>query len=66
MSNDNTSKIITVEIANAYGRELIRPICNAAKMFAELGSTKTLTRGQIDLIRGLGYTVLVNQPVVSL
>ena len=66
MTNSTDSKNITVEIETLYGREVIRPICDAAKTFAKMAGTKTLTRQQIELVKELGYKVLINQKAVAL
>ena len=58
--------IITVTIANQYGNEVIRPICEQAKLLAELAGTKTLTRAAIRTIKALGYQVNVQQEVKAL
>jgi hypothetical protein len=60
------SKQITVEIKTVYGNELIYPICDQAKLFAELAGTKTLTLRQISLIKQLGYTVTARQKITNL
>ena len=59
---------IKVEIKNSYGRDLIYPVCENAKLFAQLVGQKTLgdiadqksySEGIIDLIKKLGFEVEV-------
>lgn len=52
---------IIVRITQNYGVEAIYPACDAAKTFARLAGTKTLTRNTIKLIKELGYGVIVQQ-----
>jgi hypothetical protein len=52
---------ITIKIERKYGRTLIYPICPKAILFAKLCRQETLTPGQIDDIKALGYTVRVQQ-----
>lgn len=49
---------IIVDIRNNYGSEAIYPVCEQAKLFAELAGTKTLTREAVALIKALGYRVV--------
>jgi len=57
---------ITVEIKNNYGYEKIYPACPISRKFAAIAGTKTLTERVIELIKGLGYTVQVEQTVREL
>lgn len=52
-------KKIQVTIKTVYGNDLVYPICNQAKMFAQLANTTTLTHRTIGMIKSLGYTVEV-------
>ena len=45
---------ISVKIRNAYGRDIIDPVCDRAKLFAEIAGTKTLTAEAIYKIIALG------------
>lgn len=58
-------KTITVEIKTVYGADNIYPVCDSAKTFAKIAGTKTLTRETIKLVKELGYTVEVKQPVFT-
>lgn len=57
---------IKVQVRSVYGNEVIYPICEKAKLFARLAGTKTLTWQAVQTIKALGYTVAVEQNVVSL
>ena len=52
---------ITVDIKNVYGNELIYPVCFNAKRFISLTKNKTLSKKDIDIIKTLGYKVIVEQ-----
>ena len=52
---------ITVDIKNVYGNELIYPVCDIAKKFTSLTKRKTLNKKDIDIIKTLGYKVIVEQ-----
>lgn len=50
---------IRVVMKQQYGQEVIEPVCEDAKTFAQIAGTKLLTRKTIELIKRLGYRVLV-------
>lgn len=52
---------ITVLIKNVYGNETIYPACETAKKFAALTGKKTFSMNDINLIKTLGYSVVVEQ-----
>lgn len=52
---------ITVRITNNYGTRTVYPVCNTAKLLAELAGTKTLTTQAIEIIKRMGYTINVQQ-----
>jgi len=54
-------KYITIDIKNVYGNELIYPVCFNAKKFTSLTKRKTLNKKDIDIIKTLGYKVIVEQ-----
>lgn len=69
MSTQPTNDIagtITVEIRSNYGVEAIYPTCEAGKLVLQLTGRKTLTRGDLDVLKRLGYAIVVKQPVVKL
>ena len=54
-------KYVTIDIKNVYGNELIYPVCFNAKKFTSLTKNKTLSKKDIDIIKTLGYKVVVEQ-----
>ncbi len=58
--------IIQVEIKNVYGTEKIYPACTTSKLFADIANTKTLTRGVLQTIKNLGYSIEIKQPEVTI
>ena len=57
---------ITVRIKEQYGHIAIHPVCKAAKTFALIAGTKTLTASTIECVKALGYTVTVEQKELTL
>jgi hypothetical protein len=57
---------ITVRVTKNYGTEVIYPVSDKAKLFADLSGTRTLTKNAINLIKKLGYEIYVQQGVVRL
>lgn len=58
--------IIQVEIKNVYGAEKIYPACTTSKLFADIAGTKTLTRGVLQTVKSLGYSIQIKQAEVQL
>jgi hypothetical protein len=50
---------ITIQIKNVYGNDTIYPVCDKAKIFANLAGTKTITLQALAQIKLLGYAVTV-------
>lgn len=50
---------ITVMRKNVYGNQLIYPVCEKAECLTMLADTKTLSPYQIQIIKALGYKVLI-------
>jgi len=57
---------VTVQIKDQYGTRVIYPVCTTGQLFARIAGTKTLTPRHIESIKALGYSVQVEQPVLSL
>lgn len=57
---------ITVEIKQVYGNEVIYPVCENSKLFAQIAGTKTLTRNTLRDIKALGYAIEVKQTALSI
>ena len=58
---DHLTKTITVEIRDVYGKQTIYPVCDKAHTFAALTGQKTLSSRHIEIIKGLGYSILIEQ-----
>ena len=52
---------ITVKRKTVYGNETIYPVCDTAICLTMLGDTKTLTPRQINIIKALGYKIVLEQ-----
>ena len=52
---------IVVRVRNVYGNKTVYPVCDDAKLFAQIAGHSTLTHNTIDLIKRLGYVVEVEQ-----
>ena len=52
---------IIVEVRNVYGKPLIYPISEEAKLFAMIGNQKTLTLRVLKIIHSLGYEIWEDQ-----
>ncbi len=53
---------ITIERRDQYGAPVYHPIDDAAKPFARIAKTKTLTPETLALIKSLGYQVEITFP----
>jgi hypothetical protein len=49
--------LITVEVRSVYGRDTIYPVDDAARAFASIAGTTTITPEALRHIRSLGYAV---------
>lgn len=50
---------IKIAIKSVYGKELIYPACEKAKLFIELAGKKTFHHGDLDRIKALGFTIIL-------
>jgi hypothetical protein len=50
---------LLVEIKSVYGNELIYPMCDRSRMFAELVGRKTLSPRQVEVIKQMGFEIEV-------
>lgn len=48
---------ITVSYRDVYGVTKVYPVCERAKLFADLAGTKTLTDHALRTIQRLGYSI---------
>ena len=51
--------VVHVRVMDVYGRQVVYPVCDKAKVFADIADTKTLTDTTLRCIRKLGYTIHV-------
>jgi len=52
---------IVIRIKDVFGKRTIYPVCDKAKLFAELAGTRTLTQMALLSIQKLGYEVKCEQ-----
>ena len=57
---------ITVEIKDVYGQSRVYPVCDKAKLFADIAGTTTILPRDIQRIQELGYEVVVKQQELKL
>ena len=48
---------LVVSKKNVYGVERVYPVCNKAKLFANISGNKTLLPEVIEMIKELGYNL---------
>jgi len=48
---------LIVEKKNVYGNQLVYPVCDKAKLFANISGNKTLLPEVIECIKKLGYNL---------
>ena len=48
----------TVQVKHVYGTPTAYPLCPAAKTFAAIAKTKTLTAADLHRIKALGFEVI--------
>ena len=51
------TKQITIEVRGVYGENKAYPVCDDARIFADMAGTKTLTRMMLRRIIALGYEI---------
>lgn len=56
-------QIVEVNLKSVYGETKAYPINEAAKIFADLAGTKTLTMQTLRKIRDLGYEIKCVDPL---
>ena len=50
---------LQVTIKSVYGRDLIYPACDIAKLFTALLKVKSFTENQLEQIKSIGYEIEV-------
>lgn len=51
------ARVVEIEVRNVYGNFTIYPINEAAKLFAEIAGTKTLTNKTLALAERMGFAI---------
>ena len=51
------ARVVRVQVKSNYGNALIYPVCETAKMFAQLTGNKTLRMNDIEIIKKLGFRI---------
>ena len=51
--------VISVRVTDVYGKRVVYPVCEKAKVFADIANTKTLTDTTLRCIQKLGYGIRV-------
>jgi len=59
MTDQSDLFCIHVRVMDVYGRQVVYPVCDKAKVFASIADTKTLTETTLRCIRKLGYDIHV-------
>ena len=54
---ENTMQNVEIEVRNVYGKQLCYPTEENGRIFSRLTRSKTLSPGDLNLIKQLGYTV---------
>jgi len=52
---------ILIHIKNVYGEDKAYPVCEKAKLFADIAGTKTLRPADLNCIQKLGYKIVLKQ-----
>lgn len=52
---------LIIKIKNVYGNEAIYPVCEKGGSLAKFKGQKTFTRRDIDILKQLGYSFIVEQ-----
>lgn len=64
--NVTTTKEIHVSQKHVYGKLMIYPVCEQAKLFARIANSTTLTSATLTLINKLGYKITVIPGVLNI
>lgn len=51
--------VVHVRVMDVYGKRVVYPVCEKAKVFADIADTKSLTESNLRRIQKLGYTIHV-------
>jgi hypothetical protein len=59
MTDQQQCSAIHVRVMDVYGKRVVYPVCDHAKVFASIAGTKTLTEVTLRCIQKLGYEIHV-------
>jgi len=59
MTYNNSEFVVHVRVTDVYGKRVVYPVCERAKVFASIAGTKTLTDSTLMYVKKLGYTLHV-------
>jgi hypothetical protein len=59
MTNQQQCSAIHVRVMDVYGKRVVYPVCDHAKVFADIADTKSLTETTLRCIKKLGYEIHV-------
>lgn len=59
MTHNISEFVLHVRVMDVYGKRVVYPVCDKAKVFASIAGTKTLTDSTLMYIKKLGYTLHV-------
>jgi hypothetical protein len=66
MTDYTTQPTITVEVRDVYGKPIAYPMDTAARIFADIAGTLTLTDMTLKRIKALGYHINVTQRKIEI
>jgi hypothetical protein len=56
---------ITVKITKNYGRQVVYPVCDTAKLLSRLAGHTTLTNDDLHIIKQLGYELVIEAQTLA-
>lgn len=59
MTYNISEYVVHVRVIDVYGKRVVYPVCDKAKVFASIAGTKTLTDSTLMYIKKLGYRLHV-------
>jgi hypothetical protein len=59
MTDQQQCSAIHVRVMDVYGRRVVYPVCDKAKVFASIAGTTSLTETTLRCIKKLGYEIHV-------
>lgn len=65
-TTEPTQPTITVEVRDVYGKPTVYPMDTAARIFADIAGTTTLTDMTLKRIKLLGYHINITQRKIEI